>query len=153
MSDAPPRWILLLDDDELWLRSLSRLLRTRGFEVRSFSSPEPALEALERDRPTLAVIDFVHGGGWTGATVARRIHGTLGRAAPPLVLVSGTLAEVEDEDLAIFDTVLSKGLKTERIVDEIAATLAEAEAESRQKPRSHEQLRPVRPRRRKNTPD
>ena len=95
------------------------------------------------------MIDFVLGRGWTGASFARRVREQLGTRTPPLVLVSATLAEIEDVDLLPFDLCLGKNLKIGKIVDEVLATAAEA----RRAPRSHHQLRPIPRRERKSTPD
>lgn len=149
MNDAHLDSVLLLDDDELWLRSLGRLLRTRGLVVRPFTAPEPALEALGASVPKVCVIDFVLGRGWTGASFARRVREQLGTRTPPLVLVSATLAEIDHVDLIPFDLCLGKHLDTGKIVDEVLATAAEA----RRAPRSHHQLRPIPRRERKSTPD
>ncbi len=145
--------VVLLDDDELWLRSLARAFKARGGRVVVFTTPEQLLEAwtdgLSAD---VMVIDFVLGFGWDGARVARAIRERASTTPPPLVLLSGTLEEVGAADLEAFDLALSKGDSMADVVDQV---LAQPRASTR---KSHHRLRPATPsdalrrRRRKRTP-
>ena len=65
MSSVPPeggslrkRQILLVDDEVNILKSLSRLLRRRGFEVRTTTSPLEALELLRAAPSDVVIADF-----------------------------------------------------------------------------------------------
>src|SRR5689334_12909463 len=47
----PPRWIAIVDDDPSVLRALSRLLRTRAIDTRTYESASDFLDLLP-DSPT-----------------------------------------------------------------------------------------------------
>jgi putative nucleotidyltransferase with HDIG domain len=51
--------VLIVDDDELILKALSRILESAGFEARCYQTPEAALAALERDAPVVVISDYM----------------------------------------------------------------------------------------------
>ncbi len=51
--------ILVLDDEALTLKTISRALRDEGFEVFLAMSGEEALEIFAREKPELAMLDVV----------------------------------------------------------------------------------------------
>ncbi|MFK7985542.1 MAG: hypothetical protein AB8I08_05885 [Sandaracinaceae bacterium] len=150
-SDESRAHILVLDDDELWLRSCVRRIRQRGGRVTTFTMPEDALKALAEQRFALGMIDYHLGRGWTGARFAEQARG-LDVSCPPLILVSSALEQVPMVERARFRGAYPKATPSMTLFDEVFATIAEA---SRRSPKSHRQLRaaegPV-GRKRYNTP-
>ena len=57
MSVPEPR-IQIVDDDELFLASISRLLRASGFAVTTFSSASELLAACDADAPGCVLADL-----------------------------------------------------------------------------------------------
>jgi len=55
-SDSP--LVAIVDDDELFRRSLERLVRSAGFRVEKFSSAEDFLERGDLDRTACAILDM-----------------------------------------------------------------------------------------------
>lgn len=51
--------VLIVDDDELILKALSRILETAGYEARCYLSPEQALDALEIESPVVIISDYM----------------------------------------------------------------------------------------------
>src|SRR5512138_3520532 len=51
--------VLVVDDDELILKALARILEAAGFEPRCYLSPEDALAAVERDAPVVIISDYM----------------------------------------------------------------------------------------------
>ncbi|WP_141379621.1 response regulator transcription factor, partial [Bradyrhizobium japonicum] len=45
----PPRWIAIVDDDPSVLKALSRLLRTRAIDTRTYESARDFLNALPKE--------------------------------------------------------------------------------------------------------
>ncbi len=64
--------VLVLDDEALTLRTISRALREDGFEVYLASTGEEALECFAREKPQLALLDVVLP-GIDGIEVLRQI--------------------------------------------------------------------------------
>ncbi len=64
--------ILVVDDEALTLRTISRALREEGFEVQVATSGEQALEMFAQDHPSLVLLDVVLP-GMDGVEVLREI--------------------------------------------------------------------------------
>jgi putative nucleotidyltransferase with HDIG domain len=54
-----PDRVLIVDDDELILRALARILEGAGFDTRCYLAPEDALSALEREAPVVIISDYM----------------------------------------------------------------------------------------------
>ena len=74
--------ILVLDDEALTLRTISRALRDEGFEVFLATNGEEALETFARERPDIAMLDVVLP-GMDGIEVLRQIK----KSSPATVVV------------------------------------------------------------------
>src|ERR1051326_1914041 len=83
--------ILVVDDEALTLRTISRALREEGFEVFVATSGEEALEIFTRERPELAMLDIVLP-GVDGIEVLRQIKS----AAPATIAVMMSAYHVVD---------------------------------------------------------
>jgi two-component system response regulator AtoC len=64
--------VLVVDDEELTLRTVSRGLRAEGFEVFTAASGEDALKAFAEEKPDLTLLDIVLP-GIDGVEVLRRM--------------------------------------------------------------------------------
>jgi response regulator RpfG family c-di-GMP phosphodiesterase len=51
--------VLIVDDDELILKALSRILESAGYEPRCYQTPEDALASIERDAPVVIISDYM----------------------------------------------------------------------------------------------
>jgi response regulator RpfG family c-di-GMP phosphodiesterase len=51
--------VLVVDDDELILKALSRILESAGFEPRCYLAPDEALAAIEKDQPVVIISDYM----------------------------------------------------------------------------------------------
>ena len=51
--------VLIVDDDELILKALSRILETAGYQARCYLSPEQALDAIEFESPVVIISDYM----------------------------------------------------------------------------------------------
>ncbi|WP_426527230.1 response regulator transcription factor [Bradyrhizobium sp. McL0615] len=57
MAETSP-WIAIVDDDPAVLRALSRLLRSRAFQVRTYGSGPEFLATLSDELPDCLIVDF-----------------------------------------------------------------------------------------------
>ena len=51
--------VLIVDDDELILKALGRIIEAAGFEPRTYVTPEGALEKIEADDPVVIISDYM----------------------------------------------------------------------------------------------
>ena len=77
--------IAIVDDDELFRRSLERLIRSAGFTVEAFGSAEDFLERGDLDRTACAILDMKLP-GMSGLDLQQRLITTPGPI--PIVFVS-----------------------------------------------------------------
>ena len=77
--------VAIVDDDELFRRSLERLVRSAGFNVATFGSAEDFLDSADLDRVTCAILDM-RLPGMNGLDLQQRL---IARPTPmPIVFVS-----------------------------------------------------------------
>ena len=82
-TDSP--LVAIVDDDELFRRSIERLIRTAGFNVATFASAEDFLDSTDLDRVACAILDM-RLPGMNGLDLQQRL---IVRATPmPIVFVS-----------------------------------------------------------------
>jgi two-component system, NarL family, nitrate/nitrite response regulator NarL len=94
---------LIVDDNEAFLASASRLLSAQGLEVVGWAlSGEEALRLAERLRPDVALVD-VQLGDEDGLELTRRLAANA--HAPPIILISShskeELGELIDQSPAV----------------------------------------------------
>jgi response regulator RpfG family c-di-GMP phosphodiesterase len=80
--------VLILDDDELILKALTRILQSAGYDPRCYLAPEDALAALESDQPVVVISDYMMP-GMDGVTFLKQIR----ERAPGAVRILCTAAE------------------------------------------------------------
>lgn len=83
----PPRWILVVDDDEAVLRSIGRMLSRLGFSVVLVSQVEEAIARFAEPWQFECLFVDLNLQGWSGIDVARAAR-SAGIDAP-IVYVSG----------------------------------------------------------------
>jgi len=93
--------VLLVDDEELIVRSLSRLLSVLGYQPVACSTPQQALEVLRSDQPLDVMLTDLNMPGMSGLDLAREAKKL--RPSLPVVLASGYLppeAELTGQGIA-----------------------------------------------------
>jgi len=121
----PPR-ILVVDDEPNILSTLAPLLRSRGYEVFTAMSGRAAVEAAERDKPDLMVLDLGLP-DMDGVDVCRIVRES---ANVPIVVLSARGAEgdkVRALDLGADDDV-TKPFGAEELLARIRAALRRSDA-------------------------
>jgi FixJ family two-component response regulator len=122
MGSARPS-VSVIDDDALVLRSLDRLLQSRGFEVHTYSSPQAFLEQRDADTPGCIVMDLSMPG-----LSGLELQQALARAADrrPVVFISGR-SSVESSVRAMKAGAVDFLTKPFDATDLVAAVLAALE--------------------------
>jgi CheY-like chemotaxis protein len=92
-SPAPRFSILVIDDDEVVLSTLTDLLRAHGYLVRKATNGRAGFEAARVQRPDLILVDY-HMPEMNGLAVVEALKGDAAtRAVPVVAFTSGTAAE------------------------------------------------------------
>ena len=113
--------ILVVDDEPNIIATVAPLLRARGYEVFSAMTGRAALEAVERDKPDLMVLDLGLP-DLDGAEVCRRVRETSGI---PILVLSARGAEGDKVKAldAGADDYVTKPFGTEELLARIRAAL------------------------------
>ena len=117
--------ILLADDDYDTLLTLSTMLRDEGHIVHTCVRAEFVMEAVQRYRPDVCILDIVMPMK-TGFSIARDIIALKLLRQPVLVALSGVFSKASDEIIlksAGFDHLVRKGGDPNdlfRIINEVA---------------------------------
>jgi len=110
----------VVDDDQSVLKSLSRLLKTRGYEVRAFQSGREFLDQHDPDVPGCAILDMSMP-GMSGLEIQQELAASA--ANRPVVFLSGS-AEVPTSVKAMKGGAvdfLTKPAKARDLLEAIAA--------------------------------
>ena len=86
-APLPERPILVVDDDAKIVRLVRTYLERDGFAVVTAADGPAALDAIERHRPALVVLDLMLP-GLDGRAVVRAVRGDDAAAATPILIVS-----------------------------------------------------------------
>lgn len=87
-----PLRILVVDDENINLRLVSRLLEMEGYEVVSAQSGEAALHLIEQTRPDLALLDVIMP-VMDGYELCRRLRQNPVTAQIPIVMLTALVDE------------------------------------------------------------
>ena len=125
--------IMLIDDDEGYLRAVRHLLENAGYTVRSAGSAAEARRQMEAEKPDLMLLDVIMPAK-DGFTFAEELAGDSEIADVPVVLVTAVAdsrgqtmrAFREDHGLTAVD-VLPKSEVPDRLLDCVASALGKKE--------------------------
>lgn len=106
--------MLVVDDDTVMARLMSRVLTDAGHEVAVALHPAEAL-AFVVDRVPDAVITDFEMPAMNGAELMERLGDLLRTSTPPAVLVSGALDAVHPRQRELFVEVLSKPFRPDEL--------------------------------------
>src|SRR4051794_33359650 len=123
MNDTTPVGprVLVVDDQAPNVRLLEAILAPRGYDVRTASSGEEALAALERDDMDLVLPDIVMP-GLDGYQVCRKIRERPGTAYLPVVMVTASGDEQKIKALeAGADDFLTKPVNQNELLARVAS--------------------------------
>ncbi len=89
------RRILVVDDEPVVVKTLSKAIRRQGFDVVSAADGEEALEKVRSTKPDLVILD-IQMPKLDGTEVLQRIKGSPETASLPVIMLT---AKAGDEDI------------------------------------------------------
>ena len=115
MTRADQRPILVVDDDEIILSTLTLFLEDEGYAVVAASNGKEALEHMEREHPRLILLDMKMPvmDGWAFAAAYRERPGP---HAPIIVMTAARDARSRADEIAA-DDFLAKPFDLDRLLD------------------------------------
>jgi CheY-like chemotaxis protein len=125
--------ILIVDDDQDYLFQLQTKVESFGYKTITAEGQKEAEELLERTRPDLAILDLMMENEDSGFILCYRLK----KKYPdlPIIIATGVAAEtgisfdINDENNRKWikaDRFLDKGIRTERLKEEIETLLNQA---------------------------
>ena len=118
------RRILVIDDHELNLKLLERLLQLEGHEVRAADSLAAAERALAEEKPAMIVMDLNLPDG-NGLELTRRLKSQPGTASIPIVACTAAVMP-SDADRALAagcDAFVAKPIDLQRFATVVSSML------------------------------
>lgn len=127
-----PGTVLCVDDDALYLKSLSRLLTRHGYQVVPCQNAERALAALPEVHPDLAILD-VRMPGMDGISLTERIRRDSEGKVPVVLLSAFYSAKASTEGRQRgADYYLAKTSGPEKVLDVVDFLVGDLDAEERE---------------------
>jgi len=96
MADKSGLSVLLIDDEEDFIRTLATRLELRGMRARTAFSGEAGLKSLEEEAPDVVLLDM-RMPGLSGFDVLRAIRASATHKGLPVIIISGHCSE-EDQN-------------------------------------------------------
>jgi CheY-like chemotaxis protein len=116
--------ILLIDDSEMHVNTLIKLLQVRGYEAEAVLDPAEALHTIESRRPKLVILDIMMP-GIDGLSLLKKIKDTPSTANIPVVIFSGKMFPPEKKKALALgaEKFLIKPMSSADLLEEISPYL------------------------------
>lgn len=116
--------ICIVEDDELILKLLTKVLTSYGAEITSFSNPQEAFNALENiDKINLFIFDYKMP-EMTGYELLQKLKEKYPDLPPAIISTANTmLSDEEKSHISAFDAKIFKPLKTKKVIDTVCELL------------------------------
>ncbi|AYN93316.1 MULTISPECIES: response regulator [Pseudomonas] len=112
--------ILVVDDEFLIAEILSFALEDAGFQVKTASNGQKALDALLREQPALVITDFMMP-LMNGMELAQAIHDHPDLKAIPIILTTGAQAHIAQQNQHLFNAIFEKPFDVFKVIDTVKA--------------------------------
>ena len=132
--------IAVVDDEPVWLAAVGRALAREGYHAQLIGDPEAALDLVASERPAVVIVDR-HMPRMSGLELAARLQRRLSDRCPPLILVTGDLAELSARERDRFEAIYEKPVSLKQLMRQVrrlvrgqkrSGTLPATEAEPEQ---------------------
>lgn len=114
-ADSAVRRVLFVDDDLQVLDVISRLLRSRGYDVASFADSASALDALHRIDPDVLLVDY-RMPQMSGLELTARVRTELGRVVPSIIMTGDTSVAVRERHRFSQSRIVRKPLRSNELI-------------------------------------
>lgn len=116
--------ICLVEDDELILKLLTKVLTSYGAKITSFSNPQEALNTLKIiDHIDLFIFDYKMR-EMTGYELLQQLKAKHHDLSPTIISTANTmLSDEEKSHISAFDDKIFKPLKTKKLIDKVCDLL------------------------------
>ena len=110
--------ILIIDDEEFILESVSKILKAAGFETITASSLEEASKIIQNKNLDLIICDVMlqHIGGFE---LVDRIKDDPLKKHIPIILMTGMENDILSMTISNADAVIKKPFNSQQIIDEV----------------------------------
>jgi len=127
--------VLLIDDDEGFLKANALLLEEAGYAVVTAPDGRAGLAAAKEHRPDVVILDVIMGTPDEGFAVARALRADADLAGAKIVILSGVGPRYQmhfepDGQWLPVDRVLEKPIDVEELAGVISDLLSEREGDS-----------------------
>lgn len=110
--------IAVVDDEPTWLTAIGRALARVGHHSLLLGDADSAADQIVAERPDVVIVDrWMPGLG--GVALARELRARLEERCPPIILVSGDLGDVPEEDEELFALLMEKPLSLSSLLEEV----------------------------------
>lgn len=121
--------IAVVDDEPVWLASLGRALERAGYRTLPIADSTQAVELVAVERPAAMIVDYSM--PWlAGDELASELHKSLGDECPPLILVTGDLADLGTEARSLFAACFQKPVSLHDLLAELQRVIHSAKSSS-----------------------
>jgi PAS domain S-box-containing protein len=116
--------ILLVEDDPYSRRSLCRLIEHAGYEVETVADGASALDAVQKHRPGLVLLDLMMP-GMDGVEVLQKLRNQYDRVTLPVVILSGDILSDRTSQLRALEVnaILAKPVEIDNLLAAISCHL------------------------------
>jgi len=118
--------ILIIDDNEDFLFTMSTFLNRNGFEALTATDGKKGITIIEKERPDLVLLDVMMETLFSGFEVCKRIRTNPALKAIPIIGISGMEEELgvkfdkeRDEDYFSPDDFFEKPVDREKLLEKI----------------------------------
>jgi CheY-like chemotaxis protein len=135
---APPKKILVVDDNLVIRKVVEMKLKASGYEVVTAKDGSAAVSAIHKEKPDLILLDILFppdlsegGMSWDGFAIMRWLHNVMSGANDvPVIIISGTdPAKYRDRCLAAGATAFfHKPLDMDELISSVQMALGETAA-------------------------
>ena len=115
--------ILLIDDDPDIRMVMGRMLKNEGYEVETASRRDEALEILQKQTPSIILLDVLLSGS-DGRELCREIKANQATKHVPVIMLSGHPGAAQQFETYGANDFISKPIQSESLLEKLSRQIA-----------------------------